>query len=290
MIGSSVGSAAGLQYLSASLDEHMGHVRQNLQQAGISTKPFRDELDPNTKSLFQSQTGVTRVTASSTVSTAGASGLNLLPVAVPSLQVDETDIHLRKPAYFVSSRPDHLNEEGTSGQGGHRDEDTVNENQPLAELIEIHAMQTVVETSLMIQQENLCADFIVAVVFANPSFIDDASMLFRQMTVVVQLDQESRQISAHTTFLSCDIKGHRKMKNLPGQLLWGRHTYASDWIAIHWVKEHLGSRETLWRLQANVFQDELVGVGVVNGDVPELYRDMADISFHIPGISGLWMS
>jgi len=288
MIDSIAGSAAGLHYLSASLDEHMGHVRQNLQHAGNEAGPVRDRADLNAKTLFQSQTGVTQVTASST-STVGASGLNLLPVAMSSLQVGDAGIHLPKPGHFVSSPSDNPFEEDTSEHEGRRDEDTRNGNQALVELIEIQAMRTVVETSLMIQQENLCADFLVAAVFVNPSFIDYASMLFRQMTVVVQLDQDGQHISAHATFLSCDSEGHRKTKNLPGQLLWGRHTYASDWIAIRWVKERPGSDETLWRLQANVFQDELVGVGAVNGDVPEFYRDMADISFHIPGIAGLWM-
>jgi len=289
MIGSIANPAAGLHYLSASLDEHMGHVRQNLQQAGINAGSLRDRADLNAKAITQNLTGITQFSAS-TMSTTGASGLNLLPVAVPSLQVGEAEIHLRKPGYFVPHSSDHPYEEDSSEHEDCNDERASSGGQALAELVEIQAMRTVVETSLMVQQENLCTDFLVAVVFVNPSFIDYASMSFRQMTVVVCLDQNEQQIAAHTTFLSCDTEGHRKTKNLPGQFLWGRHTYASDWMPIRWVKEHRGSSETLWRLQASVFQDEIVGVGIVNGDAPEFARDMADISFHIPGITRLWMS
>jgi hypothetical protein len=289
MIDSIAGSAAGLHYLSASLDEHMGHVRQNLQQANINAGSVRDRADLNAKTIIPSLTGVTQIAASSS-STTGASGLNLLPVAVPSLHVGEAGIHMRKPGYFVPRSSDNPYEKDTSEHEDHSDESASSGDQALAELIEIQAMRTVVETSLMVQQENLCTDFLVAVVFVNPSFIDYASISFRQMTVVAPLDQDGQQISAHTTFLSCNIEGARKTKNLPGQLLWGRRTYASDWMAIRWVKEQPGISETLWRLQANVFQDELVGVGIVNGDTPEFDRDRADISFHIPGIARLWMS
>ena len=289
MIDSIAGSAVGLHYLSASLDEHMGHIRQNLQQAGINAGSPRDRAAPNAKTMIPSLMGVTQV-ASSTTSTTGASGLNLLPVGVPSLQVGEAEIHLRKPGYFVPRSSDNPYEEDSSEHEERNDESASSGGQALAELVKIQAMRTVVETSLMVQQENLCADFLVAVVFVNPSFIDYASTSFRQMTMVACLDQDDQQISAHTTFLSCDTEGHRKTKNLPGQFLWGRHTYASDWMPIRWVKEHPGISETLWRLQADVFQDEIVGVGIVNGDTPEFDRDIADISFHIPGIARLWMS
>jgi hypothetical protein len=288
MINSITGSAASLNYLSASLDEHMGHVRQNLQQAGMNASPDRGAR--STTSSSPGLVGSTPVASNATGRAEGINNLNRVPVMGSLLYVGEAEIHLRKPGHLLSRSSDNPYERDASENEDNREKNTEKNNHALAELIELQATQTLVETSLMIQQEGLCTDFIVAVVHVNPYAIDYSSLSFKQMTMVVGLDQENTQISVHTTFLSCNAEGNRKIKSLPGQLLWGGYTHSSDWVAMHCVKERPDVSETLWRLRANAFQDELVGVGIVNGNIPELGENGSNISFHIPGIAHLWAS
>jgi len=279
------GAAAGLAYLSASLDEHMGHVKQNLASMGATSAHHVSKLGGRvvTQALNESNE---RILCASSSPMLRCNKLNHVPVALSSLSVDKAGVNLFSPGLRSSGTEAVFGEEGTPQEREENEHE--DKRQAFEELIELQVTRTVVETSLMIQQEGICSDFLVAVAHDNPRFIKCSSVIFRQMTIVVRLDQKGQHISAHTAFFSLGAGGQGKTSNLPGQFFWGKYGYTSDWVALHWEKQRPSSEETLWKLQANAFQNGLTGVGVIIGKVPELYNDKAQMSFHIPGISHLW--
>lgn len=263
-----------IQHLSLSHDEHSGIMLQH-NNANAATD----------SALKQTRTQINNTSASNLLRSQGndrhhcVSNLNSLPVQNNSLRLqtnrDSTSGKL------VTVKPVNNDRNRDKGQSG--TEQTVADiDSCLAELLEIQALKTVVETSQTLQASRQYESLFVSLLYIKK--VSDVSQLISQgqLMTVSALEAENGRIVAHSTLVVPGANGEMQSKHMHSQIISGHPVNSHSWIMID-MKRHPMMKEVSWKLTTSGSYDDFSGIAVITGKHHWFQHDMAHISVHVPG-------
>jgi len=281
-----------IQHLSLSHDEHMGAIRQHANGL-MNNVTGQSARQVNNMQINQVSANVlNNIPNGGVTNFHGVSRLNELPILNSSLQTEAT----KAAAAGKYATDNAVTEKQSDEEGNERQQRQytkgdlqLEDDQSLTELLEIQALQTIVETTCAIQSSSAYKSLFVSLVYSPQRAEASENQSNGQLMTVSPLQQHGGQILAHTTLLMSVPGGDIKTRQLASQIVFGHPTDASDWMFAR--MEHLEIySEAAWRIEATGFNRELVGVALVLGDDEVFRNPWVEISVHVPGINQIWNS
>ncbi|WP_456418502.1 hypothetical protein [Thiolapillus sp.] len=258
----------------------MSQLLQSNQLAGMDGRRVQGESVQPVSTLGASALHATQIAGSSL---AGVTpGLHRLSMEQGSLQAAS----VRSGTGLFDETSRRLSERRRQDKEAGADTGSGREQKMIPQM-EFEACRTIIQVALMIQQQGMFSNFLIVNFYQDKQHTcASASEDLRQMVVVAGLDEPGRQVPVHATLVWLDVSGKPLARRLPGQLVWGRRSFAADWVAMHLEQE---AETGIWRLHGQGFRDQLAGVALATGDIPAFAGSWADVSLHMPGAARYWV-
>ncbi len=266
-----------LQHLSLSQDEHAGIIRQSsggndaFQSAEQASRASVNRRNANHLDTGGDDNAVTK--------------LNSLPILNSSLTIEAIQPHREKDETKNNKVKEKDSDENQKQNKGNtsREQALQDHKTCLSELLEIQALQTVIETSQSIQASMNYKSLFVSLLYRKHLEAGEKASTGQLMTVS-PLENMHGQIHAHSTLLIPGLEGKVREKSLYTQLVQGHPVDTPDWIFIRMGRMEIYSA-IAWRLKPEGPYDSFTGVAIALGNNQMFEDKTAEISINIPGAS-----
>lgn len=269
-------SSIMLQHLSLSHDEHTGIMRQQ----GSGNDAFQS-------AERASRSSVNRRAANNLEGSDdhGVVKLNSLPILNSSLQTEAIQPYRSKHDAEDNKVKEKDADENSKQDQEHTDKEQIQTDYKtcLAELLEIQALQTIIETSQSIQASMNYKSLFVSLIYRHHlSQVGEISA--GQLMTVSPLEITNGQIHAYSTLLIPSPGGKIRERQFHSQLVHGHPVDAPSWIFVRMERLEIYS-EIAWRLKPEGPYTAFTGVAIALGSNQMFQDDTAKISINIPGAS-----